>query len=75
MDAGKGPQRLKVLMSRLSDETSGEVPGALLLGAGLKIATGDGVIELTRVQREGKSAQDAVEFLKGSGLRPGDVLL
>jgi methionyl-tRNA formyltransferase len=75
MDAGKGAQRLKVLMSRLSDETSGEVPGTLLLGAGLKIATGDGVIELTRVQREGRSAQDGVEFLKGSGLKAGDQLI
>jgi methionyl-tRNA formyltransferase len=75
MDAGKGPQRLKVLMSRLSDETSGETPGTLLLGAGLKIAAGDGVIELMRVQREGRSAQDGVEFLKGSGLKAGDQLI
>lgn len=75
MDAGKGPQRLKVLMSRLSDETSGEVPGTLLLGAGLKVATGDGVIELLRVQREGKAVQDAAEFLNGVGLKAGDSLV
>lgn len=75
MDVGKGAQRLKVLMSRLTGEASGEVPGTLLLGAGLKIATGDGVIELTRVQREGRSAQDGVEFLKGSGLKAGDQLI
>ncbi len=74
MDAGKGPQRLKVLMSRLSDEHSGEVPGTLLLG-GMKIATGDGVVELVRVQREGKAAQDAFEFLNGSGLSAGDQLV
>ncbi len=74
MDAGKGPQRLKVLMSRLSDEHSGEVPGTLLLG-GMKIATGDGVVELLRVQREGKAAQDAFEFLNGSGLSAGDQLV
>jgi len=71
MDAGKGPQRLKVLMSRLSDEWSAEVPGTLLMG-GLKVATGDGVIELLRVQREGKAAQDAIEFLNGVGMRAGD---
>ena len=71
MDAGKGPQRLKVLMSRLSDEYSGEMPGTLLMG-GLKVATGDGVIELLRVQREGKAAQDAIEFLNGAGVRAGD---
>ncbi len=75
MATGKGPQRLKVLMSRLSDEHSGEAAGTILIGLGLKVATGDGVVELLRVQREGRSAQDAVEFLKGSGLQAGDQFL
>jgi len=74
----KGEQRLKVLMSRLpnegSGEVSGETPGTRLIG-GLKIATGDGVIELLRVQREGKAAQDAADFLNGAALEPGDILL
>jgi methionyl-tRNA formyltransferase len=74
MDAGKGPQRLKILMSRLTGEQSGDVPGTLLLG-GLKVATGDGIIELLRVQREGKGAQDAAEFLNGAGLKAGDKLI
>ncbi|ESQ94184.1 methionyl-tRNA formyltransferase [Asticcacaulis benevestitus DSM 16100 = ATCC BAA-896] len=70
----KGEQRLKVLMSRVTDEVSGEMPGTRLLG-GLKIATGEGVIELVRVQREGKAAQDAADFLNGGLLNPGDRLL
>jgi methionyl-tRNA formyltransferase len=70
----KGEQRLKVLMSRVTDEISGETPGTRLLG-GLKIATGEGVIELVRVQREGKAAQDAADFLNGGLLNPGDRLL
>jgi methionyl-tRNA formyltransferase len=70
----KGEQRLKVLMSRVTDEVSGEVPGTRLLG-GLKIATGEGVIELVRVQREGRAAQDAADFLNGGLLNPGDRLL
>ena len=70
----RGDQRLKILMSRLTDEVSGEVPGTRLLG-GLKIATGDGVIELLRVQREGKAAQDAADFLNGAALPPGDRLI
>lgn len=74
MDGGRGPKRLKVLMSRLSDEQSGEAPGTLLMG-GLKIATGDGVVDLLRVQREGKAAQEAFEFLNGSGLSAGDQLV
>jgi methionyl-tRNA formyltransferase len=74
LQAAKGEQRLKVLMSRLTDEVSAETPGTRLLG-GLKIATGDGVIELVRVQREGKAAQDAADFLNGGLLNPGDILL
>ena len=73
LDTPKGEQRLKVLMSRASDLGSGEAPGVRLLG-GLKIATGDGVIELLRVQREGKAAQDAADFLNGGLLQPGDRL-
>ncbi|ESQ83440.1 methionyl-tRNA formyltransferase [Asticcacaulis sp. AC466] len=74
LQTAKGEQRLKVLMSRLTDEVSAETPGTRLLG-GLKIATGDGVIELVRVQREGKAAQDAADFLNGGLLNPGDILL
>ena len=74
MSSAKGEQRLKVLMSRAVDERSGEAPGTVLLG-GLKVATGDGIIQLLRVQREGKAAQDAGEFLNGADLAPGDQLL
>jgi len=38
------------------------------------VATGQGVIALSRLQREGKSAQEAAEFIKGSGLTIGDRL-
>lgn len=71
LQTARGDVRIKVLMSRLTDEQSGEVPGTLLLG-GLKVATGDGVLQLLRLQREGKSAQDAQDFLNGIGLTPGD---
>lgn len=74
MSGPKGGQRLKILMSRLTDEETGEVPGTVLLG-GLRVATGEGVIELLRVQREGKSVQDAAEFLNGAGLMAGDQLV
>lgn len=73
VDTPRGEQRLKVLMSRTSDLATGEAAGTRLLG-GLKIATGDGVIELLRVQREGKAAQDAADFLNGGLLQPGDRL-
>jgi methionyl-tRNA formyltransferase len=73
IDTPKGPQRLKVLFSRLTDLKTDLAPGTLI-GGGLNIATGDGVIELVRVQREGKSGQDATEFLNGAGLKAGDRL-
>lgn len=69
----KGEQRLKVLMSRVDEAVSDAVPGTLI-GPGLRLATGDGVIELLRVQREGKAAQEAAEFLNGVGLSVGDRL-
>ncbi|MFN3808803.1 methionyl-tRNA formyltransferase [Asticcacaulis sp.] len=69
----KGEQRLKVLMSRVDEATTDAAPGTLI-GPGLRLATGDGVIELLRVQREGKGAQDATEFLNGAGLSVGDRL-
>ncbi|MBW8882130.1 MAG: methionyl-tRNA formyltransferase [Asticcacaulis sp.] len=71
LQTDKGEVRVKVLMSRLTDEQSGEVPGTLLLG-GLKVATGDGVVQLLRLQREGKQVQEAQDFLNGIGLKPGD---
>lgn len=69
----KGEQRLKVLMSRVDEATTDAAPGTLI-GSGLRLATGNGVIELLRVQREGKGAQDATEFLNGAGLSVGDRL-
>ena len=67
----KGDVRVKILMSRLTDESTGETPGTLLIG-GLRVATGHGVLQLLRLQREGRSAQDATDFLNGTGLQPGD---
>jgi len=75
MSTPKGEQRLKVLLSRLTDRTSDQAAGTRLEGDGLYIATGDGVIELLRVQREGKAAQEAAEFLNGASLPVGERLI
>lgn len=60
--------RLKVLMSRL--EAGAGEPGAVLDG-GLLVACGEGAVRLVRVQREGRAAQDAAEFLKGFPIAAG----
>jgi methionyl-tRNA formyltransferase len=63
--------RVKALMSR-AEEGKG-APGAALDDS-LLIACGDGAVRLLRVQREGKGAMAAEEFLRGAPVRAGEVL-
>ena len=63
--------RMKVLMSRL-DAGSGR-PGEVLDDT-LRVACGNAAVRLIRVQREGRAAQDASEFLKGFAITAGAVL-
>jgi len=69
--ADDGPVRVKVLMSRVA-EGSG-APGQVLDG-GLRVACGDGAVQLLRVQRAGKAAQTPDEMLRGFPLPAGTVL-
>ncbi len=64
-------QRVKLLASRLV-EGSG-APGELLDEA-LTVACGEGAVQLLRLQRAGKGAQDAEVFLRGFALQKGAVL-
>ena len=61
-----GPERLKLLRSRLVD-ASGE-PGQVLHG--LTIACGNAAVEITHAQREGKRPMTAAEVLNGLKLPP-----
>ncbi len=67
----KGPVRVKALMSQVSPAAGkdGEV-----IDDGLLVACGEGAVRLTRVQREGKGPQDAVDFLRGFPLPEGTML-
>ncbi|MCF8504989.1 MAG: methionyl-tRNA formyltransferase [Caulobacter sp.] len=67
----KGSVRVKALLSRV-EEGSG-TPGQTLDDS-LLIACGTGALRLLRAQREGKSAQDAADFLRGFPLAAGTVL-
>ncbi|MFT5287464.1 MAG: methionyl-tRNA formyltransferase [Planctomycetota bacterium] len=64
---------LLVLEARVSDlETSGAGSGTVIeVNNGLRIETGDGVLELVTVKREGKGALPAVEFVRGARLESG----
>jgi len=63
----KGPMRIKALGSRLG--LGSGMPGELIDDR-LLVACGDGAVRLTRVQAEGRKAQDAEEFLRGRPIDP-----
>ena len=67
----KGPIRVKALMSRISE---GSGPPGEALDDRLKIACGDGAVRLLRVQREGRAAQEAEDFLRGLAVPEGTRL-
>jgi methionyl-tRNA formyltransferase len=66
---GMGGDRVRVLLCELSSRQG--VPGTLL-DDGLTVACGQGAVRLTRLQRAGKAAMDAGDFLRGIA---GDPLL
>ena len=64
-------ERLKLLASRLSQGSG--APG-LILDDALSVACGRGAVQLLRLQRAGRGAQDAQEFLRGTPLPKGTRL-
>jgi methionyl-tRNA formyltransferase len=66
-----GGERVKLLGSTLA-EGAGR-PGEVLDDA-LAVACGSGALRITRLQRAGKAAQDASDFLRGRPVAPGTRL-
>lgn len=64
-------QRVKLLASQLAD---GQGAAGLLLDDALTVACGTGAVQLLRLQRAGKGAQDAQTFLRGFPLAKGQTL-
>ena len=64
---------LLVLEARVAEtETTGADAGTVIdVSDGLRIETGNGVLDLVTVKREGKAALSAVEFLRGARLECG----
>ncbi|WP_421792826.1 methionyl-tRNA formyltransferase [Hyphobacterium sp.] len=71
LETAKGPVRVKVHLAKVED---GEGTPGTALDDGLLIACGDKAVRLSRLQREGKAAMDAEEFLRGNALAAGTVL-
>ena len=65
------PQRVKILRSELADGSG--VPG-MLLSSDMTIACGEGAVRLIELQRAGKGAMKAEDFLRGADLKVGDVV-
>ena len=63
--------RIKVLGSRLAE---GQGPAGEVLDDALRVACGSGAVQLTRLQKAGRGAQDATEFLRGNALPAGTKL-
>ena len=64
-------QRVKLLASRLTEGTG---PAGVVLDDSLRVACGDGAVELLRLQRAGKGAQDREVFLNGFPVGAGTQL-
>lgn len=67
----KGPVRVKVLLA--SAEAGEGAPGTALDDEFL-VACGTGALRLLRLQREGKGAMKAADFLRGTSVPAGTVL-
>ncbi len=67
----RGPVRVKILLCR--PEPGAGPPGTLLDDA-LLVACAEGAVRILTAQREGRSAQDASEFLRGFPLAAGVIL-
>ena len=66
-----GGKRVKLLGSRMARGLG--APGQVLDDA-LTVACGCGAVQLLRLQRAGRGAQDAAEFLRGTALPRGTML-
>ncbi|MDP2518398.1 methionyl-tRNA formyltransferase [Shimia thalassica] len=64
-------QRVKLLASRLAE---GQGIAGEILDDALTVACGDGAVQLLRLQRAGKGAQDADVFLRGFPVSQGQQL-
>ncbi len=75
IEVGGKRERVKALKSRLAEGAKQGQPGEVVEAEGkLVIACGTGAVELLNVQRAGKKACQAAEFLRGCAIEAGTVL-
>lgn len=67
-------RELVVLRARAHPGAPGAQPGELVGGDGLRVAAGEGCLELLEVKPAGKGAMEGSAFLRGARLEAGQVL-
>lgn len=68
-----GDKVLKVWTAKVSTDMKTGVPGEIVMTSknSFGVATGDGVLEITEVQLEGKKRMSAGDFMRGNGIEIG----
>jgi methionyl-tRNA formyltransferase len=72
---GKAPQRLLILEVRPAGDAPGKPAQGTLVSPDrdrLLVQTGDGAVEIVKIQPEGKRPMSAADFLRGRRLTPDD---
>lgn len=73
LDVAGRPERVKVLGSRI-DKGNGSA-GTVLSSDGLVVACADGAISITRLQKAGGKPLDVADFLRGTQVPAGTVIV
>ena len=72
LQESKPPVRLAIKRVEISTAPAeSAAPGEVVEGAGLLVATGEGVIDIKRIQPAGKREMDSEEFLRGHQISAG----
>ena len=66
-------ERIKILLAKPLAENTKQLPGTVLDDQPL-VSCGNGSLRLLRLQRPGKEAMEAEDFLRGTAMLPGSVL-
>lgn len=69
-------QRFKIFRSLVHQQDTGTKAGEIadVTSDGFAVQTGDGILEILEIQKEGKKRISSRDFMKGFSLEPGDVL-
>jgi methionyl-tRNA formyltransferase len=70
-DLGRGRERIKVLRAKLAERNG---PPGEVLDAQLTVGCSTGSLKILELQRAGKTALTATEFLRGTAVAPGTKL-